>query len=170
MANDKRANGEIVRLDRRSSVPRRGKQAAATIQAAENTKRAYDLRRAGISYREIAQTLGVSLDTAFHYVNDVLVETATLTTNLREEVRQLEIERLDSMLSGIWARASAGNERSVETVLKIMDRRSRLLGLDAPQRQESLVAAVQPQYEVSLSAREELKAKIEAMAERGAPS
>ena len=50
-------------------------------------------------------------------------------------VRSLELARLDEMLLGLWGKASRGELQSVDRVLKILERRARYLGLDAPQRQ-----------------------------------
>jgi hypothetical protein len=45
-------------------------------------------------------------------------------------IRQIEIERLDSMQMGFWPQRK--NPRVVDTLLRIAERRARLLGLDAP--------------------------------------
>ncbi|WP_392838775.1 hypothetical protein [Streptomyces sp. LN500] len=50
--------------------------------------------------------------------------------------RQQENERYDVMLRAIWAEVEAGDLRSIETALKISDRRSKLNGWDAPVRTE----------------------------------
>jgi hypothetical protein len=49
-----------------------------------------------------------------------------------ESVRKLEVERLDRLMLGVWTRAVGGESESIDRVLKIMDRRSKLLGLAAP--------------------------------------
>jgi hypothetical protein len=51
-----------------------------------------------------------------------------------EQVRTLELERLDAMLEAVWRAALSGDLKAIDAVLKLMDRRSRYLGLDAPQR------------------------------------
>lgn len=50
--------------------------------------------------------------------------------------RQQENERYDVMLRAIWAEVESGDLRSIETALKISDRRSKLNGWDAPVRTE----------------------------------
>jgi hypothetical protein len=48
-----------------------------------------------------------------------------------DELRRLEAERLDAMLPAVMEKARRGRLRSVYAMLRIMERRARLLGLDA---------------------------------------
>ena len=47
-------------------------------------------------------------------------------------MRMLELRRLDAMLERVWVLTETGSPKAIETVLKIMKRRARLMGLDAP--------------------------------------
>ena len=49
-----------------------------------------------------------------------------------EELRQLELERLDLLTRGLEPMASVGNPGAVNAYLRVMERRAKLLGLDAP--------------------------------------
>jgi hypothetical protein len=51
-----------------------------------------------------------------------------------DEVRQLELLRLDRYLSAIAEKVDSGDLKAIDRALKIMERRSKLLGLDAPQK------------------------------------
>ena len=51
-----------------------------------------------------------------------------------EEIRCLELSRLDEMQTAIWQDCMDGKLTAIDRVLKIMERRSRLVGLDAPER------------------------------------
>jgi hypothetical protein len=51
-----------------------------------------------------------------------------------EHRRRHEAERLDELESAIWPNAMAGNLDAIDRCLAIMERRARLLGLDAPTR------------------------------------
>jgi len=53
-----------------------------------------------------------------------------------EEARQLELLRLDEMMFALWDRAIGGDLPAASCVLKIMDRRAKLLGLDKPEKIE----------------------------------
>jgi hypothetical protein len=95
---------------------------------------ALELRKAAVSYQQIADQLGYrSASGAFNAVK------AALKATLREpanELRDLEVARLDAMLLPLWRRVQSGDEKAVDRVLRIMERRARLLGLDAPTRGE----------------------------------
>jgi len=47
-------------------------------------------------------------------------------------LRALELLRLDELLNALWDTAIAGDLKAVDRVLKVMERRAKLLGLDAP--------------------------------------
>ena len=49
-----------------------------------------------------------------------------------EEMRTLEGERLDALLAAVWKQAMGGDLKAVDRVLRIIDQRARLLGLNAP--------------------------------------
>jgi hypothetical protein len=48
-----------------------------------------------------------------------------------KELRSLNIERLNHMLLVLWPQIQAGNERSIDTGLRIMERLDRLMGTEA---------------------------------------
>jgi hypothetical protein len=48
----------------------------------------------------------------------------------RAEAIRLEELRLDELQEGVWPRALAGDPRSVEVALKVLERRARMQGLD----------------------------------------
>lgn len=50
-----------------------------------------------------------------------------------DEHRALELARLDALQVGLWERAEAGDVKAVNAVLRIIEQRSRLLGLDRPE-------------------------------------
>ena len=49
-----------------------------------------------------------------------------------DQHRALELARLDALQASLWDRAEAGDVKAVNAVLRIIDQRSRLLGLDKP--------------------------------------
>ncbi|MEI2641443.1 MAG: hypothetical protein V9G10_03685 [Candidatus Nanopelagicales bacterium] len=50
-----------------------------------------------------------------------------------DQHRILELQRLDALQVGLWDQALAGDVKAVNAVLRIIEQRSRLLGLDKPQ-------------------------------------
>jgi predicted DNA-binding protein YlxM (UPF0122 family) len=122
------------------------------VQAAERRRQAICLRREGFSYQAIADQLGMAKSSVHNAIDKAMV---ALEKEIEQEVKllvALEIDRLDSLQQAIWCKAMEGNLGSVDRVLKIMDRRSKLLGLDAPTK----IAATTPDGE-------SLHSRIEAM-------
>jgi hypothetical protein len=107
------------------------------VQAAVRRKEAVDLRVEGKTYREIAQELGVTPTRARQLVAEALAALQGETAESAEELRRLELDRLDQLQSGLWEEAAGGNLKAVGAALKIMERRARLVGLDAPTRTEN---------------------------------
>jgi hypothetical protein len=93
---------------------------------------ALELRRAGKGYLEIGNALGIGKSQAHRLVQAGLVEAKAQIATEASELKAEEISRLDAMLSGLWPDARKGQQGAVDRVLKIMERRARLLGLDAP--------------------------------------
>jgi hypothetical protein len=89
------------------------------------------LRKAGATYDQIGDKVGITREGARLAVSRALADLSAATTEEAKEVRHLELERLDAMLLGLWQKASRGDPASVDRVLRIQERRARLLGLDA---------------------------------------
>ena len=95
------------------------------------------MRLAGLDYDTIATRLGYASRGAAHTDISRALEANVAEMNRSAEVlRQEELQRLDRLQAGVWTAAAAGDTRAVETALRIIDRRCKLLGLDAPVRHE----------------------------------
>lgn len=98
---------------------------------------ALELRKAGASYDQIAKQLGFAHKSgAHHSVMRALKASIAMRNAAAEDVLEIELQRLDEMLLGLWADARKGRWLAVDRVLKIMERRAMFLGLDAPKRSE----------------------------------
>jgi DNA-binding transcriptional regulator LsrR (DeoR family) len=95
---------------------------------------ALELRRLGFGYREIAAHLGIGRTRAHQLVTHAMEESRAQVAEAVDAIKALEISRLDGMLRGLWPNARKGGLGAVDRVLKIMERRAKLLGLDAPVR------------------------------------
>lgn len=96
--------------------------------------RALQLRIAGMPYWEIAETLGVEEWQAVEWVTSQLQGLRGEEVRNADVARQLHLERLDALMQASWPKALAGNADSATIVLRCMERSSKLLGLDAPQK------------------------------------
>lgn len=102
--------------------------------AAERAKQAVSLRIAGATFAQIGERLGVSTQAAHKMVVKHLEETRRLTAESAEQLRDMELKRLDAMQAALWPDAMRGDEQKVDRVVRIMARRAKLLGLDAPDK------------------------------------
>ncbi len=99
------------------------------IETEQRLARVLALRTQGWGLREIGQQEGV---TAQRIHQLVVVALTRLVSEASEQMRQLELARLDDLQTGVWEMALNGDVAAIDRVLAIMVRRARLLGLDAP--------------------------------------
>lgn len=108
-----------------------------TVKATERQLKAVELRMAGRTYQEIATELGYAHPSGAHAaVQSVLKEARS---EAAEEMRELELDRLNKLLSGVWEKALAGDVKAVHAVLAIIDKRSKLAGLYSPTQYAEVV-------------------------------
>lgn len=136
-----------------------GRRNRRTIEQIERDARAVELRRRHLNYRQIARELDLSTSTAYEAVQRGLADTVAETN---DEVRRQELERLDDLaraslrvLSKTHLVVSQGKVAkhpetgevlvddapvlaAIDRLLKIQERRAKLLGLDAPAKVEVL--------------------------------
>lgn len=115
---------------------RKNHATGTTERVIENRARALELRKKGRSYRQIGEELGVSEKRAFQYVKESLEKLTALEKTTAEELRLLEGERLDAIQDGLFEKAMAGDLWAVDRYIKLAERRAKLLGLDAPVKNE----------------------------------
>lgn len=141
----------------------------------DRRNRVFELRKAGLSERQIAQALSqqgivVSQQTVHNDLHRVIDGLVKDTETNAERLRALEIQRLDQMQASLWLRATGGklpdkvdkegriipgevldpDPKVMDTLLRVMKRRAELTGMDMPQRFEwtmppELVALLQAQ-------------------------
>jgi len=113
------------------------------MTAKEREYKALELRKAGAGYQVIGDQLGMTASGAYRAVMRSLKKLNEKISEEALEVRRLELERLDAMLIALWPQARKGNQGAVDRVLRIMDRRAKFLGLDAPTKQEHHVTVTE---------------------------
>ena len=107
-------------------------------------KEALELRKLGFTYREIADgmitkyadKLPPTYDERYAYrdVKQEINEIVSETKETAREVIELELQRLDELFNSVFQKAIGGDMKAVDRVLRIQERRSKLLGLDKPQQ------------------------------------
>jgi hypothetical protein len=110
------------------------KAAVKAVTDAERQRDAIELRKAGHTFQEIADRLGYRHASGAHQA--VMAGLRKIVQEPADELRRMELERLDVMLKSAWPFILKGSPRHIEVGLKVMDRRAALLGLDAPKQVE----------------------------------
>ena len=112
-----------------------GRKHGRTIEGYEKDQKALELRQEGHSYESISEQLGYSTRSASYKA--VMRRLRDMDRPAVSMLRELEVQRLDAMLYAVWNDVLQGDAGAVSTALKISERRSRLLGLDAPHTVEA---------------------------------
>ena len=115
---------------------------AKRVKAAERRQEAVKLRIAGATFQQIGDRLGMTRQGAHVTIKRYLYETAKATEESADELRVLELQRLDALQASHWSDAMKGDIQKTLAILRIMNRRAALMGLDAPVRAE--IANVTP--------------------------
>ena len=89
---------------------------------------ALGLRKRGMTFRSIAEELGYAGPPQAYMA--VMAAIKRVDAEPAAELRTLENERMDVMLDGIWEKAKSGDEKAVAAVIRLMQRRAKLMGLD----------------------------------------
>ena len=95
-------------------------------------RQALDLRLKGCDYGEIGRKLKISGAGAYKILMRVLDRWKEEFAETVPQVRQMELQRCDVMLKALEKGVRRGDTKSIQTALKVGERRARLLGLDAP--------------------------------------
>lgn len=107
------------------------KTSSRKIKAAIREAEAVRLRLEGASYREIAERLGYRGPSgAYKAVERAIGRLCPVER--AETLRRIEAARLDRLWRKLWRKLEEGDLSVVDRLLRIMERRARLLGLDAP--------------------------------------
>jgi transposase-like protein len=100
------------------------------MDAADRQRKALEARKAGATYDQIARQLDyASTASAYKAVKVALRKTLQEPA---DELRTLELTRLDALLIPVWSQAMKGSLPAIDRAIRIMERRAKLLGLDAP--------------------------------------
>jgi DNA-binding CsgD family transcriptional regulator len=89
------------------------------------------LRRTGTSLAEICSMMELSMSSVKSCLKGAYSKLSM--EHEAEESRQLELVRLDEVMHAYYDKAIEGDEKAADIVFKSMDRRAKLLGLDAPE-------------------------------------
>lgn len=100
---------------------------AKAHETALRRKEALRLRLEGNNQSQVAEIMGVNVSTVSRYIAQAIRD---VPRENAEELIELELQRLDEMLKGIWNDATHGDTWKIDRALSIMERRAKYLGLD----------------------------------------
>jgi len=112
---------------------------------AERDNRMYQMRKAGVPTAEVARRFGISVAATNAAIDRLLTRFNREAMLAYPETLRLELERLDSLQAALWpqtqhrrVKLDDGTEvelepdtKAIQQVLSIIDRRCRLMGMDA---------------------------------------
>jgi hypothetical protein len=100
-----------------------------TRELVEKETTIIELRQEGYIWREIAVMVDMSIAGVAKAYKRALTRHPHAAI---DEHRELELDRLDILQRTYWQPAVNGNLRAADYVLRVIDKRAKLLGLDAP--------------------------------------
>lgn len=123
------------------------------------------LRIAGASFRQIGRQLGVSHVRAIKDVQHELDTLAVQRQESAERLKALELARCDRLTLALEPKVGKGDVQAVRAMVRVMERRARLLGIDAPFKTE-LTGKDGGPIEVMAQAAEDLGERLHRLAKR----
>lgn len=158
---------------------------------AERDLRIFNMRKGGTSIHEIAKRFGISTKAVSNAISRQLAKMNAEATLAYPELLRLELERLDSLQQALWPLTQhrkielngeevmvEPDQKAIQTVLSIMDKRTRLLGMntttidintptDTPQRAVLADVATRPKDANAFNPQTEALQLISLMLEAG---
>lgn len=110
---------------------------ASQSEVQRRQKAVWDLKLQGKPVVEIAAITGLSERTVYNHLNRAVTE-VDVTAMLEQEVA-VDLGRIEALINAFWPSAIGKSEDGANLdhahfVLKALDRKAKLLGLDAPKR------------------------------------
>lgn len=141
---------------------RSSKTSSQALRAALIENEAVKLRLLGYNYEVIAQKLSeqfkapIPTSLAAKAVKRAIARAKQETSETLKESREIASLQLDELFYHAFAHVRAGDRQAIADVIKVMDRKARLLGLDAPTKVEQTTN--QPTTQLTHLTEDQLKA------------
>ena len=89
-----------------------------------------ELRRAGLTWQRIAEETGYADHTGAYAAYKRAIKRTMQQP--ADELREQELDRIDRLQLAAWPQAMKGDTKAILTIVRLMERRAKLLGLDVP--------------------------------------
>lgn len=134
------------------TIFRKSNQTPEKMTYQDRRVKVLELRKGGASLRAIAEKVGVSHVQVAKDLEAVLAELVKEQLTGMQELRTLELERIDIALLAIQGQVRAGHLGAIDRWLRLGERRAKLLGLDAPSKLEHKIVDVRNLSDAELRA------------------
>lgn len=108
------------------------------LSKAQRKAEVIDLYLSGLKYRDIHEKTGYSIGVISKYVNEALDESNLSISEGTRKLKNRQLMKLERLMTPFWGKAMEGDVQACMMCLRIMERESSLLGLDAPFRIEDM--------------------------------
>ncbi|WP_287418137.1 sigma-70 region 4 domain-containing protein [Oceanithermus sp.] len=126
----------------------RQKAGPRTLSARELERQAFALRLQGYTYDQIGERLGRPRSTVHKAVQRALERRVKEIEGQADELRQMELDRIDRLLVALESRISEGDPAAINSANRLMETRIKLLGLNAPEQRDVSLRIVDETEEV----------------------
>lgn len=108
-------------------------------EAIDRRVKVAQLRLAGVhDQAQIARQLGVSQPTISRDFKALDAQFRATAAQDIAAAKGLDLQRAEFLISKIWVKATTGNLDAIDRVDKLLNRRAKILGLDAPKKYEDV--------------------------------
>lgn len=116
-------------------------------QVTERRREVARLRLAGVrDQRELAARLGVSLGTINSDIKAINQQWERETTLDIDAEKRIDLARIEALIVVLWPLALAGKAHVVDRIVSLMQHKAKLLGLEAPQKQDLNLTHIVREY------------------------
>ncbi len=127
------------------------------ISKCKRGTQAVNLRLKGLTMEEIGREMGVSAQRAWKIVADEFAMMTQKRTEAASQLAQIELARLEEAHKALYAKVQKGDVAAIGAMVKLCERRAKLLGLDVADKNAApagtVVLSIQ---EIVVQKREEL--------------
>ncbi len=116
----------------RSRKQRPGPTSAQSLKARDREKFALQLRMAGYDYTSIGEQIGTTRQGAWKAVNRVLERKKKESAELAGKYLDMQVERFEEMLKGVWPRAIEGDPAAIDRAIKLIEKIVFYRGMEPP--------------------------------------
>lgn len=109
-------------------------QREAQVAKIERQWQALEQHCAGKSIREISQAMGLHYHTVSGYIRDAIAVLQEHNIEKADQLRSIQSLQLDQLFASLWP--DRAEPKVAAQILRILERRAKLYGLDAPVRHE----------------------------------